>query len=647
MQRLGTIGTWLMPVITLLALMMALSANAATPVVLGQGGIALDDGQLSLLEDSGHALDWHQALAAQRAGAFRDIPYGVGEGYSPSVFWVYATLERGDEVSDDWAFMVGPTYLDQVDFYLLHDGQLLDRFSAGDRVEDPEHDLHHRLHIVGTRIPQGQSELLIRLQASSTSVLLVQAIPGAQVGAVIDGRLLSEGIMIGILLMVLVINLLNGVWLRRTLFIYFVAYETCLLVTMLLISGLMRDLFPALSADEQNLLMQMGVLGSGCLAFIFFRQMLAFPFRWNWLVYLMFWLGIGHSLVGMYFVLQDEFVRAMAYINLYVSLFPLVVSVPLLLNWTAFNAEQKFRAGGCLVFGVFVSVNCLYTIGMVPVTQGTTYIAPVMILSFQLCLHFIIMFSVRKSERTLLDAQRRAELSGREAGLERSQRLAHETFFAMFAHEVRTPLTVIDTAAQALGVLERKGNTREQRQQRYQRIRDAIKRIDQLLQMSLVRGQEESVSSGQLWEPYNVTGLVMEVINGLEPAQRKRIRFQALATERKISLGLSEPMLGVVVRNLIDNGLKYSPSDSPVEVAVLPGHKSMGISVRDHGEGMSDYVQQRMFERYFRASEREDVPGLGLGLFVVKEVIDRYGGRIEVDTGTEGTCMTCYFVEEC
>ncbi|MBV1786438.1 sensor histidine kinase [Marinobacterium sp. D7] len=620
-------------------------AKAAVPLVLGQERISLDHGQLSLLEDPGHTLDWQQALAAQRAGAFRDIPHGVGEGYSRSAFWVHVDLERDAGVTDDWAFIVGPAYLDRVDFYLLRDDTLLDRFSAGDLIEDPEHDRHHRLHIVGSRIPEGRSELLIRLQTSSTSVLLVQALPGAKVEAAIGGRLLSEGVMTGILLMVLVINLLNGIWLRRMLFIYFVVYEACLLITTLLISGLMREFFPGLGAHEQNLLMQFGVLGSGVLAFIFFREMLAFPFRGNWWVYLLFWIGIGLALVGGYYALQDEYVRAMAYINVYVTLFPLVVSVPLLLGWRAFNAEQKFRAGGCLVFGLFVSVNSLYTIGMVPVTLGSTFIAPVMILSFQLCLHFIIMFSVRKSERTLLDMQRRAELSGREAGLERSLRRAHETFLAMFAHEVRTPMAVIDTAVQSLGVLERKENAREQRQQRYRRIRDAIKRIDQLLQLSLVRGRQEIDPSSEPGEPYDVSGVVLKVMSEFEPAQRKRISFALPPARVTFISRLSEPMLGVVLRNLIDNALKYSPAEELVEVNVWADRQRIGLSVRDYGEGMSDYAKQRMFERFYRAREREDVPGLGLGLFVVKEVVDRYSGRVEVETGAEGTCITCYFTE--
>lgn len=645
-MRQRWVWSWFKGILTLLALLAIQPTVAAPPLVLGQDIVSLDGGELSLLEDSSHQLGWKGALAAQRAGAFQDIPYGVGEGFSRSVYWAHATLERGAQIPDEWAFMITPAYLDRVDFYLLQDGKLLDHLMAGDLVEDPEHDLHQRLHFVGSRIPEGRSELLMRLETSSTSVLLVQAAPRAKVAAAIDGRLLSEGIMIGILLMVLVINLLNGVWLRRSLFIYFVAYEACLLLTLLLINGFMRDLVPSMSAEQQNLLMQLGVLSSGFLAFVFFKRMLSFPFRGACGVHLLFWGGMILALVGMVFAAQGEYVRIMYYVNRYVSLFPVFVSIPLIQGWRHMDAEQKFRAGGCFVFGVFVSINGMYTLGYIPVTLATTYIAPMMILSFQLSLHFIIMFSVRKSERTLLDAQRKVELSERETGMERSQRMSHETFLAMFAHEVRTPLAVIDTSAQSLDVLERKDNSREQRQQRYQRIREAVKRINQLLHLSLLRGRQDVDRLNGSGAAYDVPGLVLKVAGEFEPADRDRIRFETPAPELMFRSSLSEPLLGVVLRNLIDNGLKYSPAEAPVEVRVMPNECGMVLSVRDYGSGMTDYVKRRMFERHFRDSERESIPGLGLGLFVVKEVMDRYNGRIEVETGQGGTCVLCVFKEE-
>ncbi|ULG68216.1 sensor histidine kinase [Marinobacterium sediminicola] len=624
-------------VAVLLLLMGSLSAAAATPVLLDQKMLALDKGQLSILEDPNHELTWEEALDAQRAGRFKQLSYGVGEGYSTSVFWVYVQLERSPASPELWGFFSSPVYLDRVEYHVIQQGELLQVLSAGDLVADPEHDLHHRLPFVGTRLPEGPVELLVRLETSSTSVLLIQAVPGDRIDAAIEGRVMSEGILIGILLMVLLINLLNGVWLRRSLFIYFVTYEASMLVTILFSNGFMRDLVPGMTEAEQNLLMQFSVLFTGLLAFVFFQRMLNFQYIGSRWVNGLFLIGIGLALTGMIFAYQNQYAVAMSVVNTYVSSFPLVVSVPLLLSWRQMDSEQRFRAGGFFIFGIFVAVNCLYTIGYMPVTVGTTYIAPLMILSFQLSLHFILMFSVRKSEALIRAAKRAAEESRKEAGLERSLRLSHELFMDMFSHEVRTPLAVIDTSAQSLQKLESKRTDGEQHGKRYQRIRDAVTRINLLLQMSILRSSGEFESSGTKPQQYDVIPVLVDVLNEFPSAARERIKIHGSDQPLVFNGLMPAEFLGVLMRNLIDNALKYSPGDTDVSVYISISGHNLELIVRDKGPGMDQYVCEHMFDRHFRANENAAVPGLGLGLFVVKEAVERFNGWIDVETGKSGT----------
>ncbi|MBV0932975.1 sensor histidine kinase [Marinobacterium weihaiense] len=610
----------------------------APAVQLNQGALTLDKGQLSVLEDPLGTLDWQQALAAQRAGRFKPIPFALGQGYSTSAFWLHVRLERLPGSAEKWAFSSSPAYLDKVEYFLLQDGQLFDRLRAGDLVDDPEHDLHHRIAVVGTRLPEGGMEMLVRLETTSTSVLLIQILPWSRHEALIEGRVLGEGILIGILVVILVINLLNGIWLRRPIFFYFVAYEASMLATVLLSNGFVRDLFPHIDAYQQNLIMQLGVLCSGFLAFVFFWRLLDFPFRGKRWVNGLFIVGIMHSMVGIIFAFYGRYPEAMAFINTYVSVFPILVSVPLLLSWKRMDSEQRFRAGGLFVFGVFVVVNGLYTIGLMPVTVGTVYIAPIMILSFQLSLHFILVFSVRKSESTVRDAQRRAELSSREVALERKQRLSHEMFMAMFSHEVRTPLAVIDNSTQSLDMLEQMPDSSHERVKRYTRIRDSVQRIDQLLQMSLLRGRADLTGADVEVQEYDLGERLQAVIETFDARARQRIRWHE-ADELRVGLRLPASILEVLMRNLIDNALKYSPDEQPVDVSLGVDPEGWYFTVRDYGAGMNEYVRSRIFERHFRAAERESVPGLGLGLFVVKEVLDKCGGHIDVHSGNEGTRM--------
>ncbi|PSL15837.1 signal transduction histidine kinase [Marinobacterium halophilum] len=641
-MRLG-IYTWLLVCLGL----FTLSPAFAAPVTLGNQVIALDNGQLSLLEDPQGELGLEEAMQRFRAGEFKPIPHGVGEGYTHSAFWVHAELERPPEISADWAFSISPSYLDQVDIYVVQAGRPVQQLATGDQVEHSGDAAHNRLHVVRSELPEGRIDVFMRLSTTSTSALLVRLVPGERLVTHLDTRVFSEGVLIGIVLTVLIINFINGIWLKRSLFLYFVAYEFALMVTILLSTSTLRTLYPALSAADQNIWMRYGVLVSGMLAFIFFYRMLSFPFRGRRWIDILFVIGVSHSLTGILLTYWDEYIDGMYHINNFVIVYPLVVSLILLFYWRDFNAEQRFRASGFFAFGIFCSINSLYVSGYLGVTAITSYIAPVMILSFQLCLHFIIMFSVRKSEKSLLEAHRNTEMSVRKMELERTQRQAHETFMAMFSHEVRTPLAVIDASSQSLVLLEQDPGAREQRERRYQRIRAAVARIDQLLQMSLVRGRHEiDAAEGTLLHEYDIAALIKSVVVEFPELSQQRLEFEGVDETLLFRTRLPAPLLSVIVRNLIDNALKYSPAERPVAVIVKPEKQHLVFSVRDQGHGISEYALEHIYERHFRASEQESVPGLGLGLFVVKEMLDRYQGEINLETGREGTVFSCRLSRE-
>lgn len=627
---------YILRTLTVLVMLFSVTEVSAAPVPLAQSILALDAGQLSLLEDPQHELSWQQALSFQRSGHFEPIPNGVGEGYTSSAFWVYAELERLPDSPSFWGFLSSPVYLDSVEYYLIQGGQLIHYLAAGDLNEDPEHDMHHRLPIVGSYIPEGPVELLVRLETSSTSVLLIQMVPENRIQAVIQGRILNEGILIGILLMVLLINLINGIWLRRMLFVYFVVYEASMLATILLSNGFIRDWAPSVSAAEQNLIMQFSVLWTGIMAFMFFSRLLNFTFRAKRWVNSLFSIGILIALVGMLFTYYGKYAFVMQFVNAFVSLFPVAVSIPLLLEWRCMNVEQRFRAGGFFIFGIFVIVNCAYTVGFFPVTLGTTYIAPIMILSFQLSLHFVIMFSIRKSESLLRSAQSREQQARQDAEHERSIRRSHEMFMDMFAHEVRTPLAVIDTTTQALQRLESKRTDSDQHQPRYQRVRDSVTRINSLLHMSLLRDDSFIPSGVSTNQQYRLPHVIGSLLLNFSAREQSRINIE-IPFDKDYTGNIPADVLSMILRNLIDNALKYSPAEYPVNVRVSLQGNDLELSVRDSGAGLSDRVRSRMFERHFRANEFSSVPGLGLGLFVVKEVVDRFKGYIDVDTGKDGT----------
>ena len=638
-MRCFFLWTW----ITLLACLTPGLPAMAADVVLTDQTVVMDQGQFALLEDTSGRLALSEVRRLYAEGAFRPITGGIAEGYSASSFWAVARLQRSDASISRWAISIAPAYLDQVDIYFIHRGQVVDHIAMGDQAVDQVHDLHSRLHLTGIDLPAGETEMFIRLQTTSTSLMLMKLMPASSVGKHIDNAIYLEGILIGILLAILAINTLNGIWLHNMLFLHFVTYEISLIITLLLATGIFGQLFPAFYADDLNQLMQYAVIFSGFLAFVFFYGLLSFKSRQRWLVDLMFITGIGHCLWGLYMITLGQFTSAMAYINWFLIVYVFLMVPVLLMQWRDLSGEQKIRVGGFLLFGFFVVANALFVSGVLGVTRYTVFIAPVMILSFQLCLHFVLVASMRRSERILNEAEQKARLAHQEAEWERQQRQSNEMFMAMFSHEVRTPLTVIDAAAQAMQRLERKAGASEGKQlsTRYQRIRQSVKRIAELLQLSDVFAQSSATDDPALVWKYDLIQLIDEVIQDFGGRHSNRIHFFHAMESLNQTRHVPQQAMRVIIRNLVDNALKYSPSDRPVDIYIDQGQYVISLTVRDHGKGLTEHVRKHMFERYFRGGEESNTPGLGLGLYIVKELADRFGIQLLFTTGHHGTSFTC------
>jgi two-component system sensor histidine kinase MtrB len=118
--------------------------------------------------------------------------------------------------------------------------------------------------------------------------------------------------------------------------------------------------------------------------------------------------------------------------------------------------------------------------------------------------------------------------------------------------------------------------------------------------------------------------------------------YRAAHPDRTIHVAQSEGPLVVscdalrleqVVGNLASNALKYSPPDRRVEVALHPDGEEAVIAVTDHGGGIAEPDRRHLFEPFHRAGHaRDTTPGSGLGLFVVRRIVESHGGRVEVDS---------------
>ena len=99
---------------------------------------------------------------------------------------------------------------------------------------------------------------------------------------------------------------------------------------------------------------------------------------------------------------------------------------------------------------------------------------------------------------------------------------------------------------------------------------------------------------------------------------------------------------------MVSNAYKYSPKDRPIALTLVSqqdaqGRERLGVQVRDRGIGMTAEQCARVFERFFRADTSGNIPGTGLGMTIVKEIVELHGGEVQIDSAVgEGTVVTLW-----
>lgn len=210
-------------------------------------------------------------------------------------------------------------------------------------------------------------------------------------------------------------------------------------------------------------------------------------------------------------------------------------------------------------------------------------------------------------------------------------------FVDMVSHEFRTPLTIIDGHAQ---ILSRKADeiTPDDIRKRTRTIRSAVTR--------LVTMMEGVLSSNML--KIGKLEIVPETVNLKAYARDLCDDHSELARSHKLTLDTSQlpetvridrKIMNLVLSNLISNAIKYSVHNPEVHVRLAMEGAWLRINVRDNGVGIPYEELPRIFERYFRASTATGIPGTGIGLSLVKELVELYHGKLEVNSeigqGTE------------
>ena len=243
--------------------------------------------------------------------------------------------------------------------------------------------------------------------------------------------------------------------------------------------------------------------------------------------------------------------------------------------------------------------------------------------------------AARKQAQERLQAALASERAAREAA-ETALR-TRDDFISIAAHELRTPLTALSAQAQlALRRQRREGQLEPERvAQAMQTITgqtDKLSRlISQLLDVSRLEGGKLTLER----QPTDLAILVEQVVAGARAWSDRH----AIALEAPPSLeARADPLrLEQVLTNLLDNAIKYSPDGGPIEVVLSrPTGDMVELSVRDRGLGIPPEKRAQIFERFYQAHGNSHKRGMGLGLYISRQIVELHGGQIRAEFPPDG-----------
>jgi len=223
------------------------------------------------------------------------------------------------------------------------------------------------------------------------------------------------------------------------------------------------------------------------------------------------------------------------------------------------------------------------------------------------------------------------------------ERMRNE-FVSLASHQLRTPLSEIKWALKMFLDGDLGSLTKEQREfleKTYRSNEKMIILIRDLLDVAII---EEGKYLRKLI-PADFRAILKSVLESYkEKIEEKKLKIELKAEKELPKIKVDEEKIKIVIDNLLGNAIKYSPAGSQIVISLSSNEKEMRFSVKDSGIGIPKSEQEKIFKKFFRASNAKEMAteGTGLGLFITKNIVEAHGGKIWFES-EEGKGTTFYF----
>lgn len=203
-----------------------------------------------------------------------------------------------------------------------------------------------------------------------------------------------------------------------------------------------------------------------------------------------------------------------------------------------------------------------------------------------------------------------------------------DEFIGMAGHELKTPLTSVSAYLQLLDKADLDGDNKKFVEKALQNVTKLSSLVTDLLDVSKIEAGKLQMQH----EKFNLIRAVEETVENFRHISKSHsIEFQSAEKDIYVEGDLSR--IEQVMVNFLTNAIKYSPESQKIKVFIHSNDQHVIVTVQDFGIGVKDDQQDKLFSRFYRADELPgNISGLGIGLYICKEIVNHHNGRIWVES---------------
>lgn len=603
-----------------LPLWLAITASAhAAPVSL--------EGRLEHFADASGALPFEAVSQADFVRShFVRLPEFRSLGYGTDSHWFHVELGPEDSDPSHRVLTIGSPELEALDVWVQRQDGSFEAHALGYHRTYEGRPLT-RLSVLPLDTFPGM-HIYFRVRTTNAISVYAELLPAEAFTSGETRANFFHGLYFGILLIAVALYAVLGARLRDAVMAAYAGYVASQLLFHLGATGYLPVLLAGRSAWLMDALPRIGWLGAAAFIVLMWDRLIQLKAT-HPRIHRLYLFTVALNLVLLFFALQPSLVTSTVLLVVksanYLNVLNFVIAMGLLVqSWRRDRrAEWMIYLIAFVIPALGALVNTMTNQGLLPWNAETAHFYQIAALVHVLVMSYGLAMRLRQLQQDKAAAEQEIAIV-----TQRAQQQRH--FVAMLSHEFGNPLAAIDRAAQMLQLNSPHMPPKDA--QRLTLIRGNAATLSGFVERFLMT---EALDNGALSlsrTPCRIRQMLEDTIRQQPADLRSRIRLQEFSEG---TFEVDSTLIGVAIGNLLTNALRYSPPDSPVEIAAIRDDTGLRIRVADHGPGLDADELDKLGAPYFRGAAALGKKGSGLGYHFTRRIVEAHGGTLTARSGTD------------